>query len=206
MEALERRVAALERRQGRLAIGCATLAVALAASVLRPLLWLPREVSARRFVVKDADGGTRGRWGPRDATAGEIDGVAQYASATCLEINAARKTNGVMRVCVPWDGEGGPHLTMVEKTGASLDIGVAPYTVSVLGRTSRARADRGALVLGVWQETASIQVSDRDGRRTQVRSDGLRSYEVEGTVTEPSRSPPSEPEGRTGPRPLPTPR
>ena len=72
---------------------------------------------------------------------------------------------------------------MHEETGASLHVVLDAYTVSVLGRTSRSKGGaRGSLVLGVWQDKASIQVSDKDGRRTQLRPDGLLAYDSRGDL------------------------
>src|SRR5262245_38524390 len=168
IESVEVRVRALERRQGHLQWSCAVLAIALALSVAWPALRVPREVYARRFVLKDASGGTRGTWGPVDVLAAEIDGEQQHASASCLVMNAATPTDGTLRLCAPWERYGGPSISMRERTGASLHIVLDAYTLSILGKTSpTAKGNRGALVLGVWQDSASIQTSDKTGRRTQ---------------------------------------
>lgn len=182
IEALERRVRVLELRQRQFTLCCVTLAIGLAVSIFWRVTWVPREISARRFVLKDSGGGTRGQWGPTDVSAGEINGETQHASKTCLVMGAATKTNGTLRLCAPWDGYGGPSLVMSEKTGASLHVVLDAYTVSVLGRTSPGRGDRGALVLGVWQDKASIQVSDKEGHRAQLRSDGMLAYDPAGAI------------------------
>jgi hypothetical protein len=174
--ALETRVRLLERAQRRLVIACLGLATGLGASVLSPVFWAPREVSAQRFLLKDAGGETRGQWGPTDVLAGEIDGETQHASATCLHL-MGHKSAGV-DLCVPWDPYGGPSLVMSEESGASLHVALDAYTVSILGRATRGKgAKAAALVLGAWSDGASVSVSDKEGRGTHLGPDGLLIYD-----------------------------
>jgi hypothetical protein len=126
--------------------------------------------------------------------AGEIEGQIQHASATCLELVGQKKT--LVHLCTPWDPYGGPSLTMAEETGAYIHIGLDAYTVTVLARTTPSkRGDRGTLLLGVSQDRASIQVSDKEGRRTQLRPDGMAAYDSQGAVR--YQTPGSTPLGRT---------
>ncbi len=179
---LEKRIQLLERGHRRLVFVCIALAVGLVASVWLGVLWLPREVSAERFVLKDASGRTRGEWGPTDVLAGEIDGQTQHTSATCLHL-IGRNADGV-DLCAPWDPKGGPMLAMRQESGASLDVAVDAYTVSILGRASRAKGSGlGRLVLGAWREGASVSVSDKQGRGTHVRPDGLLVFDSSHAVS-----------------------
>ena len=135
---------------------------------------VPREIAARRFVLRDAGGGKRGEWGPVNVTAGEIDGETQHASRSCLVMSAAATTDGALHLCAPWEHYGGPSISMRERTGASLNLGLDAYTVSILGKTSATPpGNAGKLVLGIWQDSASVLVRDKTGRDTQMRPDGV---------------------------------
>jgi hypothetical protein len=177
---LEARVLALERGQRWLISACVALAACLAVSVCLRMLWVPREVSARRFMLKDADGRVRGEWGPQEVTAGEIGGTPQHASRTCLQLVGQKAAD--IHLCAPWDPYGGPSLVMREETGASLHVVLDAYTVSILARATRDdKTNRGRLVLGAWRDGGSLNVTDKEGRRTLVRGEGL-------TVSDSSRA------------------
>jgi hypothetical protein len=190
---LEARIRLLERGQRRLLLVCILLAICLAASVSFRAFWLPREVSAQRFLLKDAGGRTRGEWGPMDVVAGEIDGETQHASATCFRLVGQSADSA--KLCAPWDPYGGPSLVMRQQTGASLDVVLDAYTVSILGRANRAApTTRTRLVLGAWSDGASLSVSDEEGRGTHVRPDGLLIYDSTRAVV--YKTPGTTPPGR----------
>ncbi len=179
---LEGRIRRLERCQRRLILATIGLAGCLAAALVIHALRVPREVSAARFVLKDATGRTRGEWGPTDVLAGEIDGITQHASATCLHL-ISRKGDGI-DLCAPWDPYGGPSLVMVEETGASLHVGLDARTVSILARATRGKgeADRGRLVLGAWSDGGAVSLSDKEGRTTALGGKGLTVFDSKRTV------------------------
>jgi hypothetical protein len=180
--ALEARILRLERGHHRLSLVSIVLAVCLAAAIVTRTVWVPREVSATRFLLKDAGGRTRGEWGPTDVLAGEIDGVTQHASATCLRL-VGPKAAGV-DLCAPWDPYGGPALVMVEESGASLHLTLDANTVSILGRATRGRGDanRGRLVIGAWSDGAALTVTDKDGGAAHISGHGLTVYDSQKAV------------------------
>jgi hypothetical protein len=179
---LEARIRKLERRQRGLILLSIGLAGCLVAAIVMHAVWVPREVSATRFLLKDATGRIRGEWGPTDVLAGEIDGVTQHASATCLRL-VGQKAVGA-DLCAPWDPYGGPSLVMVEETGASLHVALDAHTVSILGRATRGKGggNRGRLVLGAWSDGASVNVVDKDGRGTHLGGSGLTVYDAKRAV------------------------
>jgi len=174
---LETRVRLLERGHRRLVLVCIALAVCLAASVFSRAFWVPRELSAQRFLLIDAGGETRGEWAPSDVIAGEMDGKPQPYSETCLRMRGQKSSggrSGGVRLCGPWDPLGGPSLSMSEQNGASLQANVDAYTVTILGRSGLATgAKQATLALGAGSNGASLAVSDKEGRITQLRPDGL---------------------------------
>ena len=165
--ALETRIRLLERAQRRLVLVSFGLAMGLGASILSPAFWAPREVSAQRFLLKDASGETRGEWGPTDVLAGEIDGETQHASATCLHL-MGQKSAGV-DLCAPWDSHGGPMLAMSEESGASLHVALDAYTVSILGSRYSCQGCQGSSACSRRiVERHQCSVSDKKGRGTPL--------------------------------------
>jgi hypothetical protein len=97
-------------------------------------------------------------------------------------MDAATPTDGSIHMCAPWEAHGGPSLALKERTGASLFVSLQEYSLSILGRTSSTPKNHGALVLGVWQDKPSVQVRDKDGRRTQLRPDGMLVYDAQRAI------------------------
>ena len=183
IESVDVRVRALERRQRQLAWCCGALALALAGAVTWQTIRVPSELAARRFVLRDAGGGKRGEWGPVDAAVAETDGKTEYASRSCLVMSAAAPADGTLHLCAPWERYGGPNISMRERTGAYLNLGLDAYTVFIMGKTSATPPGKASrLSLGVWQDGASALVSDKTGRRTLMQSDGVVVRDPSGEV------------------------
>jgi hypothetical protein len=178
---LEGRIRRLERRQRGLTLLSIGLAGCLAAAVVIHTVWVPREVAATRFLIKDAEGRTRGEWGPTDVLAGEIDGVTQHASATCLHLIGQKGAGADL--CAPWDPYGGPSLVMAEEAGASLHVSVDANSVQILGRANRPKdGTRGRLALGAWSDGGSVNVVDKDGREAHLEGSGLTVFDSKRAV------------------------
>jgi hypothetical protein len=174
---LEHRVRSLERAARRLRLTCVALAIGIVVSVAARGRLFDREVSAQRFILKDPSGRTRAEWGPTDFIAGTIDGETQHASGTCLRFWGQKPS--ALTLCAPWEPYGGPSLSMREEHGAKLDISLDAYTISILARATDDRtSDRGKLALGAWMDGAALNVTDKAGRRAQLRGDGLFAFDA----------------------------